>query len=466
MQILAQQRNANWLNAGVWMEFESGAPVLAPTPPQVGVGASLSDTTGQLRVYVTSATANGGLKGPDHQLADNHPDPSILVSGDWIGRSLFVPKPGQPDHAFFIYNQTYFPGGGEVNRVGWLELDLSADHPVVVNNDFTWFTTDATRKRFAVPHANGSDYWLVLQRMDINLFQAHAISASGVDPIPVLSQTGAWPPESWTFGMMTPNNQGDRFASVTGPGNYDWTDTTSAIAEVFHFDQATGEVSLELALPGLRRVKGVEFSPNGRFLYVAELHTPPGAYEPASRRLYQYDMEATDPIASRLLIHSHSFTSMNLPSINVLALAPDGRIYQAPDLYGTALGIIRRPDELGLACDYVHDSFSCQTVIYSLPSPVKCYHDDSLVVALAIGERTRTTALRAYPNPARENIRIQGPAFGAALANFRDAMGRVVLTSKYANGSFDISSLASGSYVVEVCDARGTRLGAARVMKE
>lgn len=462
----AQNRNENWLTLGSWIEFGTGEPLLNQDPPLTNAGAALSDTSGQLKVYVGTNGSQNGLRGPNHAFADNHPDPSILNGAGELPRTLFVPKPGEPEHAFLVYNQTYFLTGVEFNRVGWLELDLSGDQPSVVNADFTWFANDQSRKRFAVPHANGNDYWLVLQPMGINLFQAHAITSAGVDQAPVLSQTGAWMPVGWEYGKMIPSSQGDRFASVMEPLNYNWSDTTSAIAEVFQFNQVTGEVSFELALPGLRRVNGIEFSPSGRFLYVAEKHTPVGANQPYSRRLYQYDLESTDPLASRLLIHSHSFSAANLTVLNVLALAPDGRIYQAPDLNGSALGIIHRPEELGLACDYVHDAFTCQNVIYSLPAPVKRYHDDTLAIANEITKLHSPPALQVSPNPACDHIRIMHAPLTARAFALRDAMGRVALAAPLVQSPIDLSGIASGSYVIEVLDAHGARLGTARVMKE
>ena len=465
-QAQAQHRNENWLALGSWIEFWTGDPALNQDPPLTNAGAALSDASGQLKVYVGTLGSQNGLRGPDHSLADNHPDQTIFNGAGENHRTLFVPRPGQPEHAFLVYNQTYFLTGVEFNRVGWLELDLTDVHPAVVSADFTWFANDMARKRFIVPHPNGTDYWLVLQKMGINLFQAHLITSDGVDPSPVLSQTGAWMPDEWVFGKMIPSSQGTRFASVTEPLSYDWSDTTSALCEVFSFDQTTGEALFEFGLPGLRCVKGVEFSPNGRLLYVAEHSTPLGASQPTTRRLYQYDLESANPIASRLLIHVYSFVNSNLASSNVLALAPDGRIYHAPDLYGTELGIIRRPDELGLACDYVHDGFSCESLIYTVPAPVKRYHDDSLTVAQSVNEGARRGAMQAYPNPAHESLRLHGTPFGAAQAVLRDALGRVVLTQRFVAGAIDINAVASGSYVIEVLDSKGTRLGAARFMKE
>lgn len=223
----AQSRNENWLALGSWIEFGSGEAALNPNPPVTNAGAALSDTSGQLKVYVGTYGSQNGLRGPDHSLADNHPDPSLLNGAGELHRTLFVPKPGEPEHAFLLYNQTYFLTGGEFNRVGWLEMDLSGDHPAVVGADFTWFANDQTRKRFAVPHANGADYWLLMQSMGINLFNAYRINENGVDPVPVMSQTGAWPPDGWVFGKMIPSSQGNRFASVMEPVNYDWSDTTS-----------------------------------------------------------------------------------------------------------------------------------------------------------------------------------------------------------------------------------------------
>ena len=89
---------------------------------------------------------------------------------------------------------------------------------------------------------------------------------------------------------------------------------------------------------------GVEFSPNGRFLYAAEEEY----YVPCN--LYQYDLNAGSNAAieaSRTIIGvdypDHSFGS--------LQLGPDHKIYVARN-NASVIGVINNPDFLAPSCNY------------------------------------------------------------------------------------------------------------------
>ncbi len=63
-----------------------------------------------------------------------------------------------------------------------------------------------------------------------------------------------------------------------------------------------------------------------------------------------------------------------------------------------------------------------------------------------------------YPNPARDKIswRAIGSFHGAETAKVIDALGRAVITGDAHSGSFDISGLAPGSYLLELTDDQST----------
>ncbi|MEO8732780.1 MAG: M1 family aminopeptidase [Flavobacteriales bacterium] len=63
-----------------------------------------------------------------------------------------------------------------------------------------------------------------------------------------------------------------------------------------------------------------------------------------------------------------------------------------------------------------------------------------------------------YPNPARDKIswRAIGSFHGAEAAKVIDALGRAVITGDARSGSFDISGLAPGSYLLELTEEQST----------
>ncbi|MBK8499949.1 MAG: T9SS type A sorting domain-containing protein [Flavobacteriales bacterium] len=217
-------------------------------------------------------------------------------------------------------------------------------------------------------------------------------------------------------------------------------------------------------MPDLRRAKGAEFSPNGRFLYVADHLEPDGGQY--ARYLYQYDLAAPDVLLSRVLLASNIPPFVNyVSSANVLALAPDGRIHVAQEVYDQYLGVIDEPDLPSPACSYVHDGFAIPWTWLDLPAPIKDYHDDPGFSADVL--RIAAPAnLVVHPNPAVDRINLSGSPPGSMRMRIRDATGRAVGTHPWPQANLDVSGLPSGLYSLELQDMNGARLAVARFVKE
>ena len=262
------------------------------------------------------------------------------------------------------------------------------------------------KKCMVVPHANGIDYWFVAQLAASSVFHAYTINSDGITGAPVISSAGPFAPTDWDHGKMIPTVQGNRFANVVERPNYHPVTSTPESLCLHLFDDATGEVSEAATLPDLHRIKGVEFSPSGRYLYVADFWTPVGL-SPRRRDLYQYDLEASDVAGSRVLLHSHTSTFPFGSSANVLTLAPNGKIYMAWELFADTLGVIQSPDSVGAQCGFLTEAIQCPSPWINIPAPVKRYHDDALSGQGIIGS-TRPIAIGVHPNPSRDRIQFSG----------------------------------------------------------
>ena len=462
-QALGQHRNDNWLITGNWVTFQSGVPVNVEDPPQSAAGPVLSDTNGTLKVYASSE----GLRNSSHLPIGNHPDyPPLPFVGSSEKTGVFLPRPGFPDEAYFIGLHMDNSSGSPVRRMGILTLNLGgpSSQPMVLDTGFTWFMQDPMRKCMALPHANGTDYWFVAQLSGGNTFHAYLVSGAGISGPPVLSSAGPVAPADWFHGKMVPNFQGDRFANVMERSSYSSATATPESLSLLEFDNATGAIQESLTFPDLFRIKGVEFSRNGRYFYVADFLTPIGT-SPHRRDLYQYDLENPNVVASRSLIDTYTSNTTYHGSANVLSLGPDGKIYVAGELYADTLGCINAPELPGVQCDFTREALFCPWPWITLPAPVKRYHDDALS-GLGIADNPRPMAISLRPNPTHDRIQLSGLPSSARSFALRDAMGRVVLGGPLVQSIIDLSALASGSYAVEVLDSSGRRLGAARVMKE
>ncbi len=460
-----QGRNANWVVMDrSWISFTSGAPVLTELPLGPGACAAISDTNGILRVY---ARNNGLWDGEEHVRIANsptHPFPGGIggvAGGLGSQAAVFVPKPGDPESAFYIARMGSVFAEANYLSMGIIELKLGRSGvlpPAVVDTGFTWFMENAMAKRMVVPHANGVDYWFVASPVGQGLYHAYRITSAGIDTPPVISAAGPVLPADWETGQMVPSFQGDRFASVSLK-HYQDTTTAPGYLYVHEFDRSTGAVQEGFALPDLHVIKGVEFSRSGRYLYVAEINdSGPG---PVRRDLYQYDLEAADVHGSRVLLNTYTFTPPYYRS-SALAMGPDGRIYMANET-GDTLSVIRSPDLPGTLCDFVGNALCCGT-ISTLPAPAKWYHDDP-GTALGIAQ-VATPGITVYPNPAHDRAWVAGLPDQARGYVLRDATGRVVLQAGSLQNGIDLGTVAAGTYVLEVLARHGERVATARILKQ
>lgn len=463
----AQGRNANWVGPDqYWISFTSGTAVLTQLPLNPGACAAISDTNGILRVY---ARFHGFWDGEEHASIANNPTVTGMNPfpgwGAGLGsqEAVFVPKPGDPERAFYIARMGSVFAVENYQRMGIIELKLGVsgvEPPAVVDTGFTWFMDNAMAKRMVVPHANGMDYWFVASPIGQGLYHAYRITSAGIDTPPVISAAGPALPADWGRGQMVPSFQGDRFAAVSLKDALDTT--TVGYLYIHGFDRSTGAVQEGFALPDLHIITGVEFSRSGRYLYVAEVNDSGSVSVPKRRDLYQYDLEAADVHGSRVLLNTYTSTGPYGHTAHTLAMGPDGRIYMA-NLLGDTLSVIRSPDLPGTLCDFVGNALCCGT-FFTLPAPAKWYHDDP-GTALGIAQ-VATTGITVYPNPAHDRAWVTGLPDQARHYLLRDATGRVVHQAGSPQNGIDLGTVAAGPYVLEILARHGERVATARIMKQ
>lgn len=448
--VIGQLRNANWLRSNYWITFANGDPEnLAPSPNEPI--ANLSDTSGNMLVYFTvggGGVENTGVRGPDHEFISGNP----TFDGSFFGiqSGIFIPKPGDAERAFLIaWNRLPW----DVSfRFGMLEVFLGneADPPQVLSPEYSWFMTGAACKRMVVPHANGVDYWFVGQLVGTNEYHAYLVTSTGLSPTPVVSNVGEVPPALFRYGKLIPTVDGTRFVSVSETLNYEENAMFQpSITEVLAFDPGTGVIQHQVTLDAPVRVDGVEFSPSGRFLYARHwLFANPLI----THQLFQYDLEASDPNTAPQLMDSYPAVGLSGFSTNIIAHAPDGKIYVSH--YVPSMGVISEPDLPYPQCAYEHDGYLALGAPAFLPASIKRYNDPPVIGPLGISDRSAMeTMATALPNPLQGagELRLPG-ATGPVALQWLDAQGRVVRSSTVsASGDrvpLDATGLAAGHYLL------------------
>ena len=197
--------------------------------------------------------------------------------------------------------------------------------PLLPENDFG--------NVIAVRHANGRDWWLIIDEGKNNKYFRFLFSPEGISE----------PDSFFLEPEILPNyGRGLLFVSPDGSMVARWEFALQKIY-LYDFNRCDGTFSnlREIHVPDGSAGGGAAFSPNNRFFYAM-----------LSSRILQYDLWAEDVEASLVEVGEWNGEGWPNPAGYFMAqLAPDGRIYISPVTGGKGLNGINRPNEKGEACD-------------------------------------------------------------------------------------------------------------------
>ena len=331
--LFAQNEGNIWYfgnNAGI--DFNSGTPVaLDDGAFQTYEGcASISDANGNLLFY----TDGSAVYNANHTVMPN----GAGLNGDDSSTqsAIIVKKPGTTD-IYTIFTVVDLAG---LEGFQYSEVDMTLDGglgDVVATAKNIAIYTPTCEKVTAVSHSNGSDFWIVTQEYNGSNFRAYLYDNTGISTTFTSSSsdfTPANPQES--LGYLRSNVQGTRIAIATYTAN---------VVKVYDFNNSTGMASNPISLP-VTNSYGLEFSPNGEYLYVGEVSS-------AVNNITQYDLLAGSETDIQ---NSGTVVGSNNTGVGALQLAPDGKIYIAYS-NSTFLGTISSPDVQGIGCDFVENGF-------------------------------------------------------------------------------------------------------------
>ena len=323
----AQKQNNQWrFGYAGGVSFNSAPPVgVSGSLIRTGEGsASVADRlTGKLLFYTNGVTVynaqdnimlNGkGLLGGD----------SMMLSSTTA--AVIMPKPGSSSLFYLVTIDEQNSGNGM--RYSLVDMTLDGGLGGIVSGEKNSLLLQTNSEKLeVVPAANGKDLWLITHDNPGNTFYSFLLTSAGFMKTPVTSSVGGT--QGNGAGHLKVNRQFNRLAMGS---LFDRT------MEVFKFDNATGVVSASVTWKldlNLSLIYGVEFSPNGKLLYVSDL-----------ARVVQFDISVANPS----LIEQSALTLINsIAQPASLQLGPDGRIY----ITAGTLDVINCPDKPGLACGY------------------------------------------------------------------------------------------------------------------
>ncbi|MFZ4543731.1 MAG: T9SS type A sorting domain-containing protein [Saprospiraceae bacterium] len=297
---------------------------------------------------------------------------------------------------------------------------------------------------YAVRHANGKDWWVVLPQLLTLGFQRLLLTSKGVQYV------GEQNIQHSIFGNHTSKGQGNFSSDGT---KFAMGDPYSGIY-IFDFDRCSGLFSNKRYIDigfNKRICAGMEFSPNSRFLYTA-----------LGDELDQYDLSAKDLLASKIQIDTFDwFPEQTL--FFQCQLAPDGKIYIGITNGNRYMSIIQQPDSLGLACDFRQHDIMLPDYYYvgltNTPSFYLGATDPNCELPVSIKESKNTDDIMAlvYPNPAIDKFTIECKNLpnDRCQMNLYDPNGRYLFSQLIYQDKVNVHlpiHLSKGMYLWQITD--------------
>jgi hypothetical protein len=377
---------------------------------------------------------------------------------------LALPFPGNEDKSVLLNAEKgYIPGWSlEVVGLYYSIINMNGNNglgEVVLKREPLIIDTLEYGKLTATRHANGRDWWVLINESHTNRFYKILLDPTGISVH-----------DNQTVGMPTEQGLGQAVFSPDGTMYVMYNSVSVELGqfiEVYDFDRCTGLLSnhRRMHLEETAYSGGVAISPNSRYLYVS-------SYE----YIYQFDLWASDIESTKITVAVYDGYQSPFGSKFYLAqLAPDGKIYLNCPNGENVLHVIHNPDEQGLACNVEQHGIQLPTYNgISLPnypnyrlgalggSPC-----DSLITSTLEAE-VETSQMKLRPNPVSSTLTITFDYKGVEKIRLSSILGEQVLEAKVSNSSqeleIDVSHLPAGVYFCTLFTKKNTQIMSEKVM--
>ena len=459
-------------SAGIDFNNLSNPVVLSSGVNSSASSASISDAKGNLLFY--TAGVDSGEGGIVYTKLNTFMANGSINAVYNMEQGLAILPFLKDTSKYYIFSIGYDTSG--FTRLYYNVVDMKMNGglgAVTQKNILLYNGNELTAIMKAVKHGNGRDWWLLAHDYNSNRFVEFLITPAGITG-PYFQSIGSTYTDA--VGQSDFSLDGKRFACAL------WT----AIIDVYDFDRCTGLLSNFIDLGEHNFIPdytylGCAFSPGEKYLYVSNSAT--------KKRLYQYDLTATNIKASKTLIWSLP-DSTNC-EMGELLLGPDKKIYQAIesgggcwnsplykngcyDQYNSNLSVNNSPDSAGLACNYTPFSFSLVPgrAYYGLPN-MPNYNlgvmfngtCDSLSGVNDLG--IQSLKFDVFPNPVSESVTIELLENGKYKLQLVNMLGEIVSSRQLTADrtiSVNVSDLPGGIYFIELLEEKTGAIGRKKII--
>ncbi len=424
--------------------------------------ASICDKDGRLLFYTNGCAVANRLhqQMPNGDSINAGPYFDDFWGGDcskgYVGPqdNTILPDPGNPSGYYLIHKPfSYNPDSisekqftKDSLKYTYVDMSLENGYGDVTEKNVKFYEGSMLSNYLTpIAQANGHDWW-IMNPVFPEGFLIYALTEEGLE-----------------YNKIEPGPVWDtRYSSSSGYARFSPDGEKYAYFNEFEglflydFDRTDATLSAEQHLPFPMPVQSFfttcEWSPNSRFLYMAKYDT-----------LWQLDTWA-EPLDRGLEFIAERATTgpdPTRPSFGVTGLGPDCRIYIRSKSSSKTFHVIHKPDELGLACDFVQQAFALpsSSAAGSFPNFPRFRVDeeekcDPSIVSI-VGETVWWRRdLTVYPIPTTGPITIELPEdHYKGMIYVLDMQGQMVLHREVeflvGELSLDLSYLPSGIYSVE-----------------
>ncbi len=327
-----QQEASNWFfGYGAGLQFNGGKPEFQPGKINQWEGcASISDSDGKLLFYTDGRT----VWNKRHLVMEN--GRSLKGHNSSTQSSVIIPHPGNKNQ-YYIFTVAV-EGSRDGLHYSIVDMEQEEGDGAVTEKNLA-LASPVCEKITGVRHQNNKDIWVISHRFDSDEYLAWLITADGLQPDPVISPSGN--PVSGklnTIGYLKVSADGRKLAAAH----------FTTFIEVADFDNRTGIISnFRKIIPASGRLTmGVEFSPDGGYLYATQTNRPNGK---GDYSILQYPVlnDVRAMMQQQILVDSGNIGG----AAGALQLAPDGKMYVA--FNGMSfLGSISKPSLQGKDCNF------------------------------------------------------------------------------------------------------------------
>lgn len=341
--IVSQNETINWYFGNkAAIKFENGRIINLDNSEMNAPAnsSSISDENGQLLFYSDGTT----IWNRNHEIMEN--GDGLFGENTHFQSVIIIPNPANNKSYFLIYARQFTSSNLSMTPgIYFSEIIFGDTFPLgkVSDKNIKVASNSPSEKITAVHHKDGEKIWLVTLTGTDNVFSkpkkqfnVFLIDETGFNRAPILKTAGY---DIENLGAMKLSPDGKKLFITANTTN----DGLRFLHE-YNFDNETGNLTFvnNFLLENTFAVwpsKGIEFSPNGKFLYIG--------YSNGNRNgIIQYEIGNLDPFDEP---RSFLFSELNL-RIESLQLANDQKIYVALTSAtedGEFIGVIENPDEKG-----------------------------------------------------------------------------------------------------------------------